>query len=488
MFRTVLTKELKGILLSQKFTLTFGVVSLLILMSVLAGIGEYTAGSRQYAAASQLVEQQLREASSWMSVQMRALRPPDPLLVFVNGIHNDLGRSSGINGQETVKLEHSVYADDPIFAVFRSLDLMFIVQVVLSLFAILFTYDAVTGEREAGTLQLSLANPIPRRTYILAKAAGIWAGLLLALSIPVILGLLIVTLSGVPLTSTDWVRIGALLIVSLLYFTVWVAGGVAVSSWTRTASTSFMACLVVWIAAVLIMPRLGVLVAENAIHVPTVAEVDAQKDGYAKGAWEKLMAGMNERWANREEEMHGMNKEEREAYRNDHLWKWMQEEDAMRKKVQADIDAFGLRLEEDVRNNRGTQENMAFLLARVSPAALYQLAAMEIAHTSIALKNTTEASMEEYRKIYTAHVERKRQEAGGTEGFRISIDSEKGFSFSAPREAGTLDMSDLPRYQAQPLPLATVLTRAGWDGTWLILFGLAALGLAVAGFHRYDVR
>lgn len=488
MFTTVVMKELKGILLSQKFTLTFGVVSILILMSIVAGISEYAAGARQYDTAVQLAEQELREASSWMSINARALRPPDPLLVFVSGIHNDIGRFSEISGRETVKLLHSVYADDPIFAVFRSLDLMFIVQVVLSLFAILFTYDAITGERESGTLQLSLANPLPRRTYILAKTVGIWAGLLLSLSVPIILGLLVVSLAGVPLSASDWLRVGALLVGSLLYFTVWVTAGVAISTWTRTPSTSFMAGLVLWICAVLILPRLGVLAAEQMISVPTVAEVDAQKDGYEKSAWEKQMAAMSDRWKKREESMQGFSKEQREAYRDEHMWQWMQEEDAGRKKVQAEIDAYGLRLQEDVRNKRTVRERLAFTLARTSPAAVFELAAMEVARTSVGLKNTTESSMEEYRKVFTAHVDRKQQESGGTGGFRITVDSEKGFSFSAPRERGTLDISDLPRYQTHPAPAGQLIATAGWDGLLLCIFAFASLALSVIGFHRYDVR
>ena len=35
------------------------------------------------------------------------------------------------------------------------LDLGFIIKIILSLFAILFTYDAVCGEKELGTLKLT---------------------------------------------------------------------------------------------------------------------------------------------------------------------------------------------------------------------------------------------------------------------------------------------------------------------------------------------
>jgi hypothetical protein len=51
-------------------------------------------------------------------------------------------------------------------------DLMFIVKIVLSLFAILFTYDTIVGEKEKGTLKLALSNDVPRDRLILGKAIG----------------------------------------------------------------------------------------------------------------------------------------------------------------------------------------------------------------------------------------------------------------------------------------------------------------------------
>jgi ABC-type Na+ efflux pump permease subunit len=80
------------------------------------------------------------------------------------------------------------------------MDLMFIVQVVLSLFAILFTYDSICGEREAGTLKLNFANPIPRTSYIISKIVGSWLGLSIPLIIPMLLGLALVLVCGIPRT------------------------------------------------------------------------------------------------------------------------------------------------------------------------------------------------------------------------------------------------------------------------------------------------
>ena len=55
---------------------------------------------------------------------------------------------------------------------FGVLDLAFIVKVVLSLCVLLFTYDAICGEKEQGTLRLYASYPVSRSAQALAKLAG----------------------------------------------------------------------------------------------------------------------------------------------------------------------------------------------------------------------------------------------------------------------------------------------------------------------------
>ena len=51
-------------------------------------------------------------------------------------------------------------------------DWAFIIGYVLSLIALLFTFDAVSSERERGTLRLMLANSVPRHTILIGKFLG----------------------------------------------------------------------------------------------------------------------------------------------------------------------------------------------------------------------------------------------------------------------------------------------------------------------------
>jgi ABC-type transport system involved in multi-copper enzyme maturation permease subunit len=95
-----------------------------------------------------------------------------------------VGRVASVNIAYDPNLVDSKYESNPVFSVFGTLDLTFIVKIVLSLFAILFTYDAIVGEKEKGTLKLTLSNRVPRDRLILGKVIGGFVSLLIPLVIP----------------------------------------------------------------------------------------------------------------------------------------------------------------------------------------------------------------------------------------------------------------------------------------------------------------
>jgi len=122
MLKTLIEKELKSIITSPKFVATFSVCSVLILLSIFVGIKEYKAAVRQYEAANQLADQQLRESASFMGLSTKIYRKPQPMQIFVSGVQHDIGRLSAISAFNALKLTNSAYSDDPIFAVFRFID------------------------------------------------------------------------------------------------------------------------------------------------------------------------------------------------------------------------------------------------------------------------------------------------------------------------------------------------------------------------------
>ncbi|HTK83106.1 MAG TPA: ABC transporter permease subunit [Bacteroidota bacterium] len=484
----VINKELKAIIMSPKFAATFAVCSLLMLLSVYVGIQEYRTSVQQYETATQLVNQEMRESASWQGLTNRTYRRPDPMQIFVSGVNYDVGRWSGINQFSTVKLRHSSYSDDPIFAVFRFVDFSFIVTVVLALFALLFTYDAINGERESGTLQLTFSNAVPRAKYVLGKLIGAWLGLVVPLLVPVALAILMLFVYKIPFSAENWLQLLVLLSVALLYFTVFVSIGLFVSSVTRHSNTSFLIALVIWVLAVLIVPRAGVIVAGQLVPVPSVAEIDGQHDAYSKQRWQQLMNTQEKLWQERNAPTQNMSKEDRESYRDAHLWAWMEQDDSARKTMQKEIDAYAVRLNEDLRNRQATQQELAFILSRFSPASSFQLTAMNLAGTNIDIKSRYEDAMVTYRDAFNKFTEKKQKESGGMGGIRVTFDSDAGFKFDVPRERGTLNLGDLPQFSDPRWQLGGALRSAIIDVGSMALYALLAFVAAFIGFVRYDVR
>ena len=72
---------------------------------------------------------------------------------------------------------------NPLLNLLSSIALGFIFEVVLSLMALIFAYDALAGERERGTLRLVLTNAISRGHILLAKYISAMTCLLVPLII-----------------------------------------------------------------------------------------------------------------------------------------------------------------------------------------------------------------------------------------------------------------------------------------------------------------
>lgn len=488
MLSILIQKELKAIILSPKFTATFVICSLLMLLSVYIGIQEYQHSFRQYDAGKQLIDEGAREATSWNSLRYRAYRPPDPMQIFVSGLSYDIGRWSAINSQNMVKLRNSAYSDDPIFAVFRFVDFAFIVLVVLSLFAIMFTYDAVNGEREDGTLKLVFANSVPRAQYILAKCIGGWLGLVVPICLPILLSVLLVLLFKVPFSSDHWLRLAMLFFAAIAFFSFFIILGVLISALTRSSSVSFLLALVAWIVFVLIVPRAGVIAAGQILPVPSAAEIEGQAQSFSKERWAKFYTMQEERWQERNLLSH-QSEDDVQQIDEEKLWAYMEEDDAARRAVQEEIDAFDRKVNENLRHRRAAQERLAFSLSRFSPASAFQLAAMDIAGSDIALKSRNESAMDAYRTQYTQFVQAKQAESGpGGGAFMIQIDTEKGVSIGTPRDQAAIDASQLPVFSPPSLTFSDAADAVLLDVGLLLVFSILAFGGAFAAFLRYDVR
>ncbi|MDE0322441.1 MAG: ABC transporter permease subunit [Candidatus Poribacteria bacterium] len=132
----------------------------------------------------------------------------------------------------------------------------FIIGYVLSLIALLFTFDAVSGERENGTLRLTLANPISRYALLIGKFLGALISVSIPFTLAILVNLLVVsTSSDVYLDAAAWGRLGIIFLIALVYTCLFLALGLLVSARVRRSGVSLVILLLVWVTFVVFIPN-----------------------------------------------------------------------------------------------------------------------------------------------------------------------------------------------------------------------------------------
>ncbi len=488
MLKILIQKELRAIISSPKFTATFAVCSILILLSIFTGVREYRAMNKRYDAANKLVEQELHDATSWGHLSTKVFRAPDPMQIFIAGLDYDIGRRADVTDESSTRLRHSVYSDDPIYAVFRFIDFSFIVQVVLSLFAILFTFNAINGEREDGTLKLVFSNSVTRAKYLIGKCIGSWLGLTIPILIPILLGFLIILLYKIPLSFDHWLKIFSFLVMSMMLFSFFIVLGVFISALTRHSAISFLLSLVIWLVFVMIIPRAGVMAASHFIHVPRLAEIESQIDGYSKQRWEEFVRDMEKTWDNEE-----FNPDNEGELSDEALWSRMERHDSLHKEVEADIMAYDRKVNEELRQRKIQQERLAFALSRFSPVSAYQLGMMSLAGTNIDMKTRYEDAINNYRRQFFEFVDHKKEETGddGRMMIAFTIDEKGNQSMQIAgndRSNDGLDVNEVPQFDPPRQTFKEAVAPVIFDFCLLGLYIFISFMGAFIAFIKYDLR
>ena len=141
------------------------------------------------------------------------------------------------------------------------IDWVFIITYLLSLLPLLFTFDALSGERERGTLRLCLANPISRPAFLIGKFSGGLIAVLIPFYLAILCNLAIIsTNSWTQLSGTDWGRLGVIILIASCYTALFIAVGLIISATTRESRFSLVVLLLIWVTVVVFTPStLGTL-------------------------------------------------------------------------------------------------------------------------------------------------------------------------------------------------------------------------------------
>jgi ABC-type transport system involved in multi-copper enzyme maturation permease subunit len=468
MLRDIIKKEILDNITSPKFVFTFLLCTILILLSIYTGVTNYRAEKKEYTAALALNKKNLESQPNYQSlagIGVKVSKPPQVLGTVVTGIEEAVGRVAPVNIAADPNLIDSKYSSNPVFAVFGSLDLMFIVKIVLSLFAILFTYDAIVGEKEKGTLKLALSNDVPRDRLILGKAIGGYISLLLPLLIPLVLGLIILVITpDISLSGQDWARLLLIFLMFFLYLSVFFSLGLFVSARTTRSSTSFLVLLFVWVVFVMVIPKVAVIAAGQIRPIPSVHEITAKKDAFLQqiqsGAQKGVLDWIKKNAPDAQKDPKGY-----QARFQQFIQDYQQE-------LTSKIDENNAALERDYQQMKRAQQNLAVNLSRISPASALTFGSMTLARTGIDDFDRFLASVRAYKPIYTKWVNSKLGQ---------SINFQTG-------ETTQIKIDDMPQHVYEPQWLSRSLARTIPDFALLAVMIIVFFVGAYVSFLRYDVR
>jgi ABC-type transport system involved in multi-copper enzyme maturation permease subunit len=155
-------------------------------------------------------------------------------------------------------------------------DLTFIVQVLLSFFALTLSFGAVTAEKEKGTLGLIYSNPVKRSYFILAKYFSALLTVGISLFIGLILSLILLNgLFAVPFSFSLISSFSLFFLVSIIYLSVFVLLGLLCSVSSHRSKNSLVLCLLIWVFLVIVFPKsTGMVLTLKRFDVPTGEEIE----------------------------------------------------------------------------------------------------------------------------------------------------------------------------------------------------------------------
>lgn len=477
MFGAIFRKEVRNHLLSFRFQAVFVLLIVLLPATVLVLSNDAVRRQSEFSQRQAGIERYLAEYAHFNRLQnvIAPAQPPLPVYALVRGLSADVNLDA--------------FDNDPLPVMFPLIDLTFIVAVLLSLAALILSYDAVSGEKEDGTLKLVLANGIPRSTVILGKIAGGIVTLLVPFLIALALGLFIILINPrLGWSGPDWVALGLITAGSAVYLALFFGLGVLVSSRHQSSSSSIMTSLFVWVLAVLVLPNLSPYAASLLRPAPSAIKVgrevgrltDVERDDLGR----KLSAERRAAVLKAHPVLEGSDRmpkaEIDAAIRRDPEFAGAY--DILRKETQAAWDeanriqgAKAKALQDDLKRKEEAQTRLSVNLSTASPMAAFTYLAADSSGTGLGGQAHFDDLATVWWQAYEVYSRRKIAEIQKAEPTRDA--------WNTP-----VDVRDMPRFVFHPETTSDRL-----KSVWVPFLVLAGLALAVfvasfVSFNRTDVR
>ena len=201
-------------------------------------------------------------------------RAPNPLSVFNQGLDKRSKNSLQIKIGEVPFLWGNVSLNtgfsNPFRYLLADIDLVSIFQILFSLLALVFAYDAIAGDRENGTLRLILVNPVGRGLIVISK----YLGAMLCLTLPLLMSFLLVLLLQlqspvIHYSADEFLRIGGIFLTTVVYTSTFYLIGLFISSMIHRTATSLIVSMFIWVVLTLLYPNVSLFLVNRFIDTET---------------------------------------------------------------------------------------------------------------------------------------------------------------------------------------------------------------------------
>ena len=483
MFKTIVSKELRENIQDFRFVVAVLLCVIIIPLGFYVNAKDYQAKEQNDRESGRIYDESHKRIIDVMRQGAAAFRPSSPLDLLSSGVEHLLPTSIETLGSITywgaqTQFVNTRGLDSPMSFLYGRIDLTFIVAVIMSLLAMLFTYNSVAGEKERRTLSQILANSVRRSTVILAKltAGSLLIGIVFLLGI--VLGLFVLLIMGHPIFA-DTGLFGRFLLgaaVSVLYILVFLNFGLLVSSLNRTALSAIISLMSCWVFLFLILPKASVIAAKIVRPVKSQQVIDLeksqvrtqmQKEEYQEiSRLQKSLPGVKEMTAR--EFFANLRKEEENAKAFEKKQNEVKEQ--FRVKCNAELN----RIDTLYENQRNLQAEIARNISRLSPVSCLIHIMAEMSNTGFAEYREWQETKSRFKQLIDREISAKMD--------IIQFGNMSLVGGKIDRTAAT------PRLEYRPVRLDRVVSMVWPDVLVLLIYGVLFFAGAYAIFLRYDVR
>lgn len=442
-------KEYLDNLLTLRFSISFLLFSALTVTCSVVLVSHYNEERLRYAGSQGIDETALRQLNTYGDLSRTGVdiqRPPEIMQIFVQGLERGATKSLHVSALTYPSFQADP-GENPLFAVFQPVDYSFLFRIIFSLGALIFSFNAIAGEKEGGTLRLILANSVTRSQVLVGKLVGGFFNFITPVCFAFLLGVtVVVILIDTSPSLESWLRIGMFFGSGVLLLGAYFALGIFASTLAHRPIIALFLSFSIWVVLVIVVPHLSAMLSSHLKPIPTRADVLTRKQAIRQNT----SSGIVQRIVQYIVKAEGP--PSNEAITNA-VSKAFEENNKDAAKLEAEYLAA-----------LSGQVGIAANLSRLSPSSTFQLAGMQLADTSF---DSQRRFIIEARNYQEALIH-----------FLLPVED----------ESVRMEHRLVPRFQHQGEPFAENVSRAAGDVILLVLFSVVLIVASLVAFSRYDAR